>query len=266
MPVVSYQTDVIPLRRPVRGIAERGFLERITLNLVTAVPRAVSKALTDSADPMTKTLYEGIGAGVFPRSQLLAANQEIARRAQRDILSGWRARLPARSGPYRRGSNPRKDRLSGKLGEALASPAMVRRTTDRAISFLDPITLNAEARHWYRVNYGAYGGYAIVRRPKAYPVTVAGHTVFTLRDELRPAPNSWLPLRFGFEGSEFVPLKGPARTVGGGHRAALFTDLGFQSVGRNVDPVYREMIFRYFKGGGLKKRYELKGATVHVPE
>jgi hypothetical protein len=228
-----------------------------------AMKRSVSLALGDAAKPISRALYSGMENGVFPRGPMLRANQEIARRAQQAILSGWRARLPVKSGPYRRGSNPSKDRLSGALGEALAHTEMTSNTTAAGISFLNINRLAHDARHWYRVNYGAYG-YRVpaIRRPKAYPVTVDGHSIFALQDEHQPATHSWLPSRFIWaEGGEFLPLA-PANKEGGGHRAALFTDLGFKSVANNVDPVYREMLFAYFRKGGMKQRYETKGSTV----
>lgn len=227
-----------------------------------AMKRSVAVALGDSAKPISRAVYQGLESGVFPRGPMLKANQEIARRAQAAIVAGWRARLPLKSGPYRRGSNPQKDRLSGALGDTLADSAMIGDTTAAGISFVNINRLAHKARHWYRVNYGAYG-YRVpsIRRPKAYPVTVDGHTIFALQDEHQPSTHSWLPKRFVWNERSFIPL-GPANKEGGGHRAALFTDLGFKSVADNVDPVYRQMLFNYFRKGGMKNRYETKGSTI----
>lgn len=260
---------------PIGVTGGRLIVERATTDLAysvrvylpNALYRSVAKALDENVTPMTRALYQGMGGGVFPEKPMLDANKKIARRAQQAIVSGWRARLPLKSKPYRRGSDPNKDRLSGKLGEALESPDMISGTTARGISFLNTSLLATEARHWYRVNYGAYGyRVASIRKPKAYPVTIGGHSVFTLRDEMRPAPNSWLPrggLNFSDDGV-VSPRKGPADVEGGGHRAALFTDLGYKAIAENADPVYRQMMMSYFRQGGLAERYTAKSVSVTV--
>lgn len=237
----------------------------VTIYATSGVARAVA-AFGDQADVITRTLYEALGGrNRLPDAIMLQANKAIAKQAQNAIVEGWRARLPAKSSPYRRGSDPNKDRLSGKLGETLASAQMTRGTTARGISFLNVGVLNEEARHWYRVNYGAWGPRAILRRPKSYPVTVAGHTLFVLRDEAQPASNSWLPKRFIWtEAGYFEPRMGPATVHGGGHRAAVFTDLGFQSLAENVGPVYDRTFRHWIKQRGSIERLRSRGATVHV--
>lgn len=261
-------TTINPRIGTQRVIAERAVTNQIfavKIYAPTAVRRAVGSAVDKNFTPITQAIYGGLKGGVFPEEPLKRANLEIARRAQRAIVTGWRARLPVKSPPYRRGSDPTKSRLSGKLGEALASEDMLQGTTARGISFLNTTRLATEARHWYRVNYGAFG-YRVgaVRKPKAYPVTIDGHTMFALQDEAQPAPNSWLPRRFMFRDNMFIPVKGPANKEGGGHRAALFTDLGFKSVADNVGPVYREMLFDYFRHGGMAQRFEAKGVHLSV--
>jgi hypothetical protein len=260
---------------PVSGSGGQLIVERaladltyaIKVYLPNAIVRGVTEALDENVTPMTNALYRGMGGGVFPEKPMLEANKKIARRAQEAIVGGWRARLPLKSKPYRRGADPNKNRLSGKLGEALESPDMISGTTARGISFLNTSLLATEARHWYRVNYGAYG-YRVgsIRRPKAYPVMIGGHSVFALKDEMRPAPNSWLPrggLNFSDDGV-VSPRKGPADVEGGGHRAALFTDLGYRAIAENADPVYRQMLMSYFRKGGLAERYNAKGVNITV--
>jgi hypothetical protein len=230
----------------------------IGVQIPNATAAAVSRALNANIEPLTRSIYDGIRENVFTRTEMRKANQEIARRAQGAMVAGWKERLPLKSGPYRAGSDPQHDRLVGALGEALAEGSMTKGTSDRTISFLNFNRLNHDARHWYRVNYGAFGPKASVRRPVAHPVTVGGHTVFMLQDEMQPAPNSWLPRRFQWADNAFIPKRGPADVHGGGVRAALFTDLGFKALADNVDPVYREMLSDALKSNKAKPRYKAK--------
>lgn len=251
-----------------RLIVERE-LKNIGYSVAVRIPNAFGHAISEGIDGtvshITNVLGKGLAAGVFTDKDLRTANLEIAHKAQNAIIEGWRARLPLKSGPYRRGSNPQKDRLSGKLGQTLASSAMVQGTTARSISFLNSSALAENARHWYRVNYGAFGpNVAAIRRPKAYPVTIEGHTIFTLQDPNEPAPNSWLPVRFTFQDKEFFPVQGPADKEGGGHRAALFTDLGYKALSQAVEPAYRKMVFTKFRGGGMLERFEQKNLNIQA--
>lgn len=219
-------------------------------------------ALGDHANEFTQALYKGLGAGVMPRRYLKDANRQLAIGAQQAIEQGWRSRLPVGAPGYRKGSDPDHDRLSGRLGDALsAQEAMIKGTTDRAISFINNTVLNRQARHWYRVNYGAWGPKAILRRPQPFPVNVDGHTLFVLRDEAQPARNSWLPRAYAREGTSWfgpIPaydkdgrrITNKADVHGGGHRAAVFTDLGYQSVAKNLDPTYDNMLRRYLREQG----------------
>lgn len=218
----------------------------ISVYLPHAMAKAVGGATVNGASPLTQAVYAAVGKGI-PDRLMLRANKALAQDAQRAIVAGWRSRLPLKSWGYRAGSDPNHDRLSGKLGDALASDAMTKGTSPRGISFLNVGVLNSEARHWYRVNYGAQGPVVgAVRRAKSYPVMVEGHTIQILRDEHQPAPMSFLPRRFVFEGATyFAPRRGPADVRGGGHRPALFTELGFREVAQNADRVYRAT-FRTF--------------------
>lgn len=258
-------TDPVYLQRLIveREIKNVGY--SVAVYMPNAAGKAMARGIEGAVSYITDVLLRGVKEGVFTSTDLRTANLEIARSAQDAILRGWRARLPLKSGPYRRGSDPRKDRLSGALGRTLASDAMVQGTTDRGISFLNTSVLAENARHWYRVNYGAFGyNVPAIRRPKAYPVTIDGHTLFTLQDANDPAPNSWLPRRFSWDDNEFVPIKGPANIEGGGHRAALFTDLGYKALADNFGPAYRRMLFKKFRGGGMFSSFEKKEINIQA--
>jgi hypothetical protein len=258
-----YNTDLIAQR------ASQAAGYSILVYLPNAIGKAVSEGVAEGLWQTTRyanrVIAEGLKAGVFTKTDLRTANLQIAEKAQDAVVQGWRARLPLKSGPYRRGSDPDKDRLSGHLGRALASSQMISGTTDRGITFLNTTYLAENARHWYRVNYGAFGhNVPAIRRPKAYPVTMNGHTLFSIRDENEPAANSWLPRAFSFQDNIFVPHIGPADKEGGGHRAALFTDLGFQSIADNVGPTYTKMLYRKFQSGGMIARFEKRQVNVQA--
>lgn len=243
---------------------QRGGMPRIlAVGATNALAQAGVTAGRAVQDELSRKLFKALDLNLIPASRLERVNTMLAVRAQDAIVSGWKATLPAKAPGYRRGPDPKKDRLSNLLGPALASSNMLVGTTNRTISFLNVQYLGTEARHWYRVNYGAYGPKANPREPKSFAVNIGGHTLFNLKDRNRPAPNSWLPQAFVSSGVEhFQPKRGPADVVGGGTRSANFTDLGFKRLSRDIGPYYRSMFADYVKETG--KRAALRKAGVRV--
>lgn len=206
--------------------------------------REVGKALPRDI----RALGKALDLSLIPRSKLKAANVQIAKEAQAAMVKGWRSRLPRRSSSYRP-----QARLVKRLGRALASESMVTQTTDRTISFINQATLNSEAKHWYRVNYGAQGpNLAEGRQARSFTASVNGQALFTLRDDTPPAAQSFLPQGFHWRGGAFptgifFPDKhsAPANVRGQGVRAARFTDLGVEAVAQRLGPVYFSTLQSY---------------------
>lgn len=237
----------------------------IAIGATNAFTKAGVEAGRTIKDELTRKFFKALNLNLIPATRLETANLHLARTAQNAVTQGWKATLPAKSPDYRRGPDPKKNRLSQLLGPALASSSMLAGTTNRTISFINIQTLNTEARHWYRVNYGAYGPKVNLKRPKAFPVKVGGKTLFELHDPHRPAPNSWLPRGYIAEGRHyFEPKKGPADVHGGGSRSAVFTDLGFASLATNFGPTYRAMFISYIDEAGVKAKLRKAGLRVRV--
>lgn len=252
-------------QRIIQEIQRGGLPKAITVNMTNAVAAALN-SLGKDINPFFQQLGAALGSKGIPDAYLKQANMQLALQAQEAVVSGWRSTLPVNAPPYRRGPDPRRDRLAGLLGPTLAEGDMLRGTTSRTISFLNTARLGQEARHWYRVNYGARGPKVSPGEPGSFPVVVGGKTLFMLHDERPPADHSWLPRAFRYEGTQFFqPKVGPADVAGGGSRAALFTDLGFRSIARNFGPVYSEMLQNYARtaaGGARLKAHEIDVAVV----
>lgn len=247
----------------IQTIQRGGMPAVIATDMTNAVTAGVLAAGKQIKNDFARKLFKAIDLNLIPATRLRHANRTLAEGAQAAIVGGWHEALPAKAPIYRRGPDPNKNRLSQLLGPALASESMLRGTTDRTISFINASYLNTEARHWYRVNYGAYGPKVSPRRPEAFPVTVQGHTLFHLEDKHRPAPNSWLPRAFVSEGTEyFEPKKGPADVHGGGTRSAVFTDLGFRHIAEHFYPTYGVMFNDYINERGVKTRLRAAGVRV----
>jgi hypothetical protein len=243
---------IVSLERQLAGLTKG-----VGIYSAKAFADAAATALTRNSDEFTRAFARTMKQSGIPANRMKAANKALAEQAQTAILEGWHDRLPVKAPGYRKGTDPQHSRLSGALGAALADSGMTRATTDRAISFLNTGILWEQALHWHRVNYGAFGPIATPGRTKPHPVTVDGHTIFELHDPGRPDPESWLPRRWISGGREYFRPdsrgeENKADVPGGGHRSALFTELGFQSVAKNMGATYKAALHRWVDEEGAK--------------
>lgn len=231
-------------------------------SIVVGTTRAITLAVARFHRELPSTvnaLAQAMGQRAIPRAQLGEINQGIARRAQSAVVNGYRSRLPRRS----TGGD-----LSGRLSSALSSPAMTAATNDHVISFLNTDVLNTQAKHWYRVNYGAAGpsySRAGGHEAQTFTIKINGRPVATLRDDNRPAPTSFLPTRFFWGGDvigdRIIPLA-PGVMPGFGSRPAHFTDLGFRVIAEEFGPAYTNFFTTWVRQG--KNRANLAAKNIHM--
>lgn len=228
--------------------------------VVVGVPHMMADAIrqgTRQLPALVETLGQAIDLSKLPRSRMKAANQRIAEHAQAAVVRGWYSRLPRKTWA---GS---ANRETGKLGPALANPANTKRTTDRVISFADAKVLNQEAKHWYRVNYGAAGSrYGEGRTARRFVMQLNGHAFASFRDDLRPDPISWIPVRRTFDSDgNMLPLSKQVERSPFGARAARFFELGHSVVAREAPQAYTDLWFDYLheNGGAARRRMEKAG-------
>lgn len=236
------------LVRQYRGALIAGTTEAVAL----AARRAVG-ALPN----VVQSMGQAFDRDLLPRSEISDINQRIARNAQSAIVSGYRSRLPRGGGGG--------GELSGALGAALASSSMTEGTNDRVISFLNTNVLNRQAKHWYRINYGAAGPNlhtAGSHEARTYTININGRPWIALRDEGEPAATSWLPRNFFWAGNRLVATRGPARQSGAGARAAHYVDLGLEAVAAEFPLEYDQFFRKHIQVALNRVELGLKG--IHV--
>lgn len=202
----------------------------------------------------------------LPRDRMRAVNQKIAREAQNVVVNKWRSRLVART------PDGSSKRLSGTLGQALADPGNTAATTDRVISFANESVLGREARHWYRVNYGASGSnYGKGRQARRFVMILNGQTFGSFRDESPPDPISWIPgnkdtgkPKVYWRGRSMYPASHDVVVNENGARAARFLDLGHSYVARNAPKAYETFWTTYLNEKGGRARERLKKVDIHM--
>jgi hypothetical protein len=236
---------------PTSGIV-RQTAQGITLSMASLLAQSAKLLAADLPNVVT-TMGKALALNALPKSKMRDTNYEIAFAAQRAVVSGWRARLPAAT------PDGSRKRLSGRLGPALADEANLQNTTDRVISFVDRDVLHREARHWYRVNYGARGPNLARSHHQAetFQIVLNGEVFGSFRDNSPPDSVSFIPTRVYWRGDAMWPKSREVEINQNGARAARFLDLGHFVVAQRAPRAYDEMWRTYLRQGGARVRERL---------
>jgi len=131
--------------------------------------------------------------------KIVEVNKLIAAEVHAAVIEAYEA-VEAGSTRY---EDQRPSRLSGKLGEVIRGEDFVM-ADENGIHYVNEANLNAEARHWRRLNFGTVG------KPSAngqFSVEFAGRSLGTIgfRDQQGPDPKT--PYGFFLEGGSWVSPK-----------------------------------------------------------
>lgn len=131
---------------------EKTQVSQYSTSLMGMMGAMMGSAISESLIQAIQKLVTYIDTGIIKENDIGLGNAmyragEVARQATYDAYIKSVANKVA---PYRVGNN----RLSGMLGEVLKSPAFVA-SSATGVSFGNLALLDAEAKHWARLNYGA---------------------------------------------------------------------------------------------------------------
>lgn len=200
---------------------------RMTIDLADLFVNAIADANARTA----QTLQEAarvIQQGVAPES-FRQVHETIGLRAQQAVLNSYAQVVTAQKHvpSYRLADGGKNQRYAGgKLREALSSAAMVS-ASERGLRFIDTDVLDAQARHWARLNAGALGIGGGSRR--TFDIRWSNFVIAALGINMVPSAGFFVPRGYWWEGNGPVP-PGPTGTsqfypAGSGPRASAQTRL-----------------------------------------
>jgi hypothetical protein len=122
------------------------------------------------------------------REGLARVHEEVANLARDAVLTAYDEKVGLNGHPvYRQNQN----RLSGRMEKALHRPDVIRAQRD-GIIFGNAAVLNATAKHWQRLNFGA-GRRGQSRGQQPAPLMLDGHRIGFLRFGIGPRPAFNMP-------------------------------------------------------------------------
>lgn len=225
-------------------------------DLVAAVIRTVKRG-TVGVDRALAGLAAGLQQDLGALGDVQKAHNRVAGRMREAVQARYeetvesRKRVPS----YRYGQG----RLPGALGAALRKPSMVQ-ATGRGIEYVDVDSLDKEARHWRRLNFGA--GSAATTDPATVPLRIADRVVANLRLPGGPRAPILLPPGFFMHGDRAVPrmssFRGnsqhpffpsgrPAMFETAGITGRQFLDAGVQSLARELPGEYEQLLDKWLR-------------------
>lgn len=203
-----------------------------------------------------KRVLDAIDDGILTPEDMHTAHEVVAKQAAREMLGEYlrmRAKSKVRH-KYRQGAN----RLSGQLEAALRTSDITAASPDR-IHLLNLDTMNTEAAHWGRINYGVAGPKKSPRRSRQFPFRFDGKV---------------LPIRVGTTAGPRANFRVPEFS-GGSPRVGYFTPQGELHIGKkhlsddaNHDRLY-ELGYRRVGGrfsGGVKPYHFVDAGAAVVAE
>lgn len=246
---------------------------------ISAALRVAGRTATTATSAQVKALLD-----VFDRDVAAAERHEffqtLGERAQGQIVKAYKGHARGPSG-YRADSKGKMRRYSGgQMLAALEDADLMFEATSRGITFLPHVDqLDARARQWYRLNFGAAP--AAGRRPGQFAVSISNLYLFSIGYQAAPSEPFRIPRGFFVENgapvepgapstSEFYPRREavklgikvgrskaeqkdtpgffPGRSIASGIRAENFLDAGLRSFTKDLGDPGRE-------GVGLRGLY-----------
>lgn len=217
---------------------------------------AFNKQLKDQVRGKLDAYFTDMGKiynSTLGASKLAAANRTIATAMRVAVLESYDERFSDHE-VYRVGQN----RLSGGvLRRALENPQMTQATTS-GVALGNLAVLNAEAKHWYRLNFGTQGKDPLYPTPDI-PLTFHGTRLGTITAGHKKADSFLMPLgvwgegsgvgRFGDVGSGFgfYPTSKRKRRKPSDIAGRRFFDAGVVALAETMPIVYEDLVLQFVK-------------------
>lgn len=214
-------------------------------------------------------------------AEMLDMHRQVANSMRRAMLTSFGQTVTANKTFGGRFYRVGQNRYSGgTLKRALQDPGMAVATA-RGISYVNQTKLNAEARHWQRLNFGALGTEVHNRPARQFRFLFDDVTVFTLRFRAGPRPAFFLPVgmfitpegtRVGRSSARtgldmFQPTKKqvavfPTRGI----EARNFLDAGLAPLAVELPAMYLQKFHAWFRQGNKAGLEYAKQVRVLRPE
>lgn len=221
-------------------------------------------------------IARALAARAIPRGRIQRAHQSAGDAGRRAMVAGFthrRHRRPVAS--YREG-----DRFSGgALRRALNNPGMVE-ATSFTLRFINTDILDAEARHWRRLNFGAGAGSSGgISAPELFPIRWEGMVVATIGLAPDPRPAFTIPIgMFVTPGGQrvrpsverrgtdmFYPRKTSRVFPTAGIASSNFLDAGVRAIATALPRSYLDMYTSLFNSARISQRLTVRVGPMPAP-
>ena len=129
--------------------------------------------------------------------------QTLGERAQDSIIKSYKGHARGPSGYRAAGRGKMRRYAGGQMLSALEDPDLIFEATSTGITLLPNVSqLDARARQWYRLNFGALPNAG--RRPARFDVSISNLFLFSIGFETPPSEPFRIPRGFFIEGGRAV--------------------------------------------------------------
>lgn len=235
--------------------------------LIVEIADGIRNSVADGYVGMNRQLEAFLkGMDIGAKGDMQRVNRQVAAQARQAVVESYERNVEA---VRRVPSYQRFNRRSGYLGRVVRRRDLVS-ADSQGVYFLPEDSLDKEAAHWRRLNFGAGdeagGGYY------AYPLRLFGQTLGDLSFDMGPSPAFSLPKGFFIQGGKavvpnssyrgqgsvgkFIPSRRspyqPAITEG--IRGRHFLEAGLEAISIGVEVGYADLMNEWIQRGGRKAR------------
>lgn len=231
------------------------------------VARSLRQVVADAGDTASRS-FRAFAAGmdVGAKGDLAQVHRRIAANARDAIRAEYEYEVDSvrTVEPYKR-----FNRLSGQLGKVVRRRDLVRGDAE-GVHFIDAGTLDKEAAHWRRVNFGA--GSQAGEQPAPIPIRLFGEALQMASFDIGPSRGFSLPKGFFIQGGRavipnsnyrgagsvgpFIPnRKSPYRPAPTeGIRGRHFLEAGLESMRHDFPNMYADLLAEWIARGSRKAK------------
>lgn len=232
-----------------------GASHMIALDVNRAFVEGMAVATAKTSKQLT-ALGRAVAKGAVSNNKTAQINRRIAVAAKNATVNSYVAYRRKGVASYRQGEGRHPRDSGGALRDALRSEKMIH-SDATTISFINKEHLNASARQWARLNYGAGPRGMASPQSRPFPMRVSNTVVADIGIGGRPSRAFTIPRGYFIEGAFYLPGEGPhpgqvdvaRRSVTQGIRAEHFLDNGLAMIARRFWPEYERHLATLTKLG-----------------
>ena len=219
----------------------------LEIQIHDAFRQASAAGIAKASDHMFASMLGSIENSVISKTTFTKAHKRIAAEMKSSVLHSYDQRVTAREefAPYRIGRN----RLSGGVLKRALRGAGMFVADGTSIGFINEGTMDSEAAHWRRLNFGAGGAAFDLYKGQQFVVQFGKTRLGKIGSTQEPSGDVLMPQGYWSKGGKqlpgFYPTGQVADRMTKGIPGRRFLDAGLKAFARELPIAYEDLLVQF---------------------